>query len=1184
MQEFDLTNSPLDGNNLIEAGAGTGKTFTISGIYLRLLLEKALGVEDILVVTFTIAATEELRDRIRSRISTALHYFNAPGSGNAEDNLLCALQEKIEPGQAVQRLRTALQNFDQARIFTIHGFCHRLLTDHAFECSHPFEQEFIADQSSLIRELVRDFWRTRIQQQSTLFASYAKKEKLNEDNLLQLTFNWIKHPSINVLPRAKEIDTGKLEEEFATSFEQAKNSWQNEKGVILDKLCNNPDIKKNKNHEHWWKEIDTYLEKDIASLNYPEKLPNFSTNKLLPGEDVKKDGTPPEHEFFELAGELMETADKLQELYRQRIISLKSELLNKVGEELPKRKEKLGVISFDDLLSKTYSALSDTAKNPLLQTARQSYRAGLIDEFQDTDPIQRRIFTTIFNDNRPLFLIGDPKQAIYGFRGADIYAYLEAKEHTNRQYTLKTNWRSEDGLLRAINRVFSSERPFVLDQIDYQELSAPEREQDRIILQDEAAGGLVIWNTDTCPGKEENKPLSRGAAEEHLALATAREISRILQLSDRGDAYLQSTEGEEKIKPQHFAVLVRTHRQANLVHRELKNAGIPGVMSKSGNLFDSEEAREIRYILAALENPEHTPSLCSALSTSLLGFTANDIYNLSIYQEHFLHWVGQMHRYQRIWQEKGIMAALAGLIRELQVRPRVLAQEEGQRRMTNLGHLAEVLHRQEKEEHLSSRELLLWLDRNLQTQQGRPEEYELRLETDENAATLLTIHRSKGLQFPIVFAPFLFAGTSDSLPAVFHDPQNREELSLDLGSDFADRHLELGQREQLAENLRLFYVALSRAKHLCYTAWGLIKDTQTSAPFYLWHAYKAKPGEELAECKKSWKTFSTEQVKTDLDQLAAECPFISIRDMPAQPLSPWQGEEISGLSRENLQIHRSLHTKRRLSSFTYLIRGTGEEQKSLDEIDSGSRQEVTAEMSRFPGGIKAGNLLHALMERADFSQTDPGAHLELVANLLQSFRFHPEWEDTLSRLLSELLQTPLLTNPEIVLSDVPSEQRIQELEFYVPLSRITPAELQRFYSQQTGQEINRKFADKLGRLAFSPHQGFLRGFIDLVFLYKGKYYLVDWKSNYLGPSPEDYAQDKLESEMLRDFYLLQSHLYSLALFEHLQQRLPDFDYDRHFGGLFYVFVRGVDKDTPGQGIFFQQPSRGFLQSLEEFLI
>ena len=1184
MQEFDLTNSPLDRNNLIEAGAGTGKTFTISGIYLRLLLEKGLRVEDILVVTFTITATEELRDRIRNRLSTALQYFQNFDSLETEDNLLCKLGESIDPVQATPLLRTALQNFDQARIFTIHGFCQRLLTDHAFECSHPFEQEFLTDQSGIIRELVRDFWRTRIQDQSALFASYARQNKLTEEELIKLSLNWIKHPKINILPAPQSIRTEELQEHFQSCFERAKQCWQQERDAILGKLVDNPNVKRNKDYSKHARKLDWYFMPYTASTEYEECLKKFSSANLVPENLVKKHCTPPEHEFFHLCHELLETADKLRDLFEQKTISLQSELLQFIALELPKRKEKLGVISFDDLLSRTYSALSKSGHNPLLQTARQNYQAGLIDEFQDTDPVQCRIFTTIFGDKRPLFLIGDPKQAIYGFRGADVYAYLEAKQGIDRQYTLKTNWRSEEGLLKAINRIFASERPFVFEQIEYQQLQAPDLEQDKIIIQGEPSAGTVIWNTDNCPEKSRTKNLAKGTAEEHLAAATAREISRILHLSDQEAAYFRTKTGSHQISPEHFAVLVRTHKQAYLVQRELKKAGVPGVMAKSGNIFDSEEAREIKYILSALENPAHTPSICSALSTTLLGFSAQDIYHLTQYQEQFVHWVGEMHRYQGIWQEKGIMSALTRLIREQEIRSRVLAQEGGQRRVTNLGHLVEILHRQEREEHLSSRELLLWLDKKMQSRPGNDEEYELRLETDEKAVSLITIHRSKGLQFPIVFAPFVFSGSRIELPALFHDPENRDELSMDLGSRSSSHHLDLYSREQLAENLRLFYVALSRAKHLCYTAWGHLNINQTSAPFYLWHTDKNIPGQEQQECHKNLQFFSESGVQTALQRLSADCSHIAVRDMPVQEQTPWHWDFAQDLAGENLGIKRSLQTNRLLSSFTYLIRGSGEDAKGYDEIDSPSTESEFTAMSGFPRGIKSGNLLHSLMENADFEQTDPGAHAPQVRNTLHSYRFHPEWENTLCTMLSELLQTPLHTEQEIILSSLPANLRIHELEFYIPLSRVTPRALQEFYSQQTGQGINRRFADNLGRLVFAPHQGFLRGFIDLVFYHQGKYYLVDWKSNYLGPEPGDYASSTLQSVMLRDFYLLQSHLYAMALQRHLRQRIPDFDYAEHFGGLFYIFLRGVDKNVPGQGIFFQQPGRDFLNNLEQFLL
>lgn len=1185
MQEFDLCNSPLEGSNLIEAGAGTGKTSTISGIYSRLLLEKRLGVEDILVVTFTVAATEELKDRVRKRLFAALQYFNSSQAFDSEDLLLQNLESKLDPLQASTHLRTALQNFDQARIFTIHGFCQRLLTEHAFECCHPFEQEFITDQSGIIRELIGDFWRKRLQGESSIFASYSRQNGLSIQKLLDLSLAWLKHPRLQVIPSPCPVYTGRDEEAFSEVFNRAKDCWLNQREKILKLLCESNNIKK-KNYPNWAVKIDSYFE--YPGVEYPQELPRFSTVHLIPGDGVKKNSSPPKHEFFELATELVQTADALRELFDRKINSLKSELLDELSRKLPERKERLGVLSFEDLLQRTQKTLTSSAGDMLLKTAGQRYKAGLIDEFQDTDPVQYQIFNTLFGDGRPLFFIGDPKQSIYGFRGADIYAYLETKRNVHRQYTLKTNWRSEEGLLGAINAFFARNRPFILEEIQYQDLQATEAQQERIILKKESAAGLVIWNTDSCPDKVPEKPLPKGTAEEYLAQATASEISRILQLSRQGLACFQNREGSSKISPEHFAVLVRTHKQAYLVHRELHKAGIPGVMAKSGNLFHSQEAREVEHILCALENPGDTPNLCTALCTSILGFSAREIYELTQNQERFLHWVSKMHSYQTIWQENGIMAALSKLLREQGAVQRALEKEGGQRRITNILHLVEVLHKQEKEQHLCSRELLLWLDRNMDSGQENNEEHELRLETDERAVTLITIHRSKGLQFPIVFAPFVFSGFDAQLPALFHDPAAGFELGMDLGSDFAKGHLELYQWEQLAENLRLFYVALSRAKHLCYTAWGHVNSSRASAPMYLLHAKNNKPGQELAECREISENLTTEQVEKALEQLSKETQGIAVRKLPVQDPLPWQetpGEELPG---ENLQIQRNLQSNRQLSSFTHMLHGVGEDSRNLvfekgqDDVDLWT--DNLSEMAEFPKGAKAGDFLHALLEQADYQQLEPEAHSALVRQTLQSYRLDLDWEATLCRFLSRILQAPLDEQKGIVLQQVPANHRVHELEFYLPLAQVSPGELQKFYRKQDDCELNPLFAKELDRLQFSPHQGFLRGFIDLIFYSTGKYYLVDWKSNYLGPDPRDYAPERLENVMLREFYLLQSHLYTLALHEHLEHRLPNYDYTEHFGGILYVFLRGVDKNSPGQGIFYQKPSREFMNKLQELLL
>ena len=471
MTPFDITTAPLDaGVTLIEASAGTGKTYSITGLILRLVLEKHLQIRDILAVTFTEAATQELRNRIRQRLQSALEDLH---HGVSEDAIVDAFLRKGDKAIGIRELDVAIQSFDEAQIFTIHGFCQRMLNDYAFESGARFDTTLVTDPKPLFEEVARDFWRLRFYEAKPLLPKLAMAWKRSLDDWVELLERTRSHPDLVILPPAETESCRALLQATEKTFAALTKEWTSHRGEIETLLRGHGGLSRDKKKfglERVAEIISMIAEAcadfDSAAPESIRALAEVSSEAIAAG--TKGTGTAPEHLFFTLSSDFCRTVEAL---FNQ----LTHEFLEFAQAELPKRKARTNTVTYDDLITGLRDALRQEGGSALARAIGDKYSAALIDEFQDTDPAQYEIFRTIFRskDHR-LFLIGDPKQAIYGFRGADVFTYFEAATIADRTFTLTTNWRSEAPLLAAINSLFlQTGQPFIFPEIQYHEVHAP---------------------------------------------------------------------------------------------------------------------------------------------------------------------------------------------------------------------------------------------------------------------------------------------------------------------------------------------------------------------------------------------------------------------------------------------------------------------------------------------------------------------------------------------------------------------------------------------------------------------------------------------------------------------------------------------------------------------------------------
>ena len=1210
MKPLDLINTPLEGINLIEASAGTGKTYTIEGLFLRLILEKQLQVDQILVVTFTKAATEELKDRIRNKLLQAEKAFT---EGSAKDPLLIALLERQPDHTAViASIHDALVEFDKAPIFTIHGFCARILFEHAFETANLFDTELVSDPSEWERDVAEDFWRRHFYDAPLECVSYLT-EKLRGPAYFQQLLGKIGAAEMEIIPQIRKPNL-KAIPAFRKAYQRVKDQWPAARQAVA-KALRDPSLSGTRYGSlKPAQKAATMTRRDLTILSLIEAMQQYvSTNstgfplfknfekftaqKLQAA--ARKGQSPPVHDFFVTCDELNRCAAELETELNHYLVYLKRQLLDTAPSELNARKSERNIQFFDDLLILVKRALVSKKGNPLAAAIRQKYKAALVDEFQDTDSVQYDIFSRLFsNPESLLFMIGDPKQAIYSFRGADIFSYIKAARDARTKFTLTENWRSEPHLITAVNTLFSNlKMPFLFEEISFEPAGpGKKRTQDS----KSSATPLTIWYLDSRVYSDQNKPVTKTAAVHVMAEAVAEEICRIAG-AETGSW-----------QPGDIAVLVRTNRQARIVKSCLSAKGLPSVLYSTGNIFDSREAQEIEKILLSISEPDNPALLKAALAMDMMGARGEDLLASDLHLQHWEDQLIRMREYTQLWQRSGFMQMFRMLLNRENVRQRLLSFVDGERRLTNVLHLAEIIHQESSRRNLGMRGVLKWLAEQRDPKSPRLEEHQLRLESDAQAVKIVTIHKSKGLEYPVVFCPYGWEGSfvKDS-EIIFHQPDTPDgnrRLTMDLGSDSYAANLIFAQNEILAENIRLLYVALTRAKSKCYLGWGRINTAESSALAYLLHAdtgaqKNQRITDALADLKRQVNAKSDEDRLADLAQLEKKSRG-SIEVIPLPKASDrhfFAPPDIADTLRCR-KFNGTINTNWKVSSYSALVsRQMADidlpDRDALDELvrhlaDTANNeidsQESAAgdDIFAFPKGSRAGNFFHDILEHLDYTVDSSEVLNVAIQRALQAYGFDSAWQNIVADTIANVLHVPLTPDqPELTLSAIDFKHRINEMEFYFPLNTVAPSTLRSVFKRHGHVESNGNFPGRLEKLIFSPFGGFMKGYMDLVFQHQDRFYLVDWKSNYLGPTIDSYQRDALGDAMHANFYVLQYHLYLLALCQYLRLRNPAFRYEAQFGGVLYIFIRGIDHHrNPETGIYFDRPKAALINALGRALI
>lgn len=1200
-QPLDVNAMTLSGVHLIEASAGTGKTYNITRIYLRLIIEQGLSVTQALVMTFTNAATQELRGRLADTLQQALRYWQDEAYRlENSDAVMAFLFNECDQQTAIQRLKVALLEMDEAAIFTLHGFSYRVLTEMAFTAGKPMSESLTNDHEHLYLHALEDWF--RINRTNAMLM-----QSLGAHGWYTPEAFWQQFKSLIYADEPIKVVT---ESEICTDFDDNLRALLNQSQQQISEVQALLQANQGLIHAEL---IDGHKQQDVREAEWREVLVWFTAPDLLESpkavadflhgnryrtkanvQPVLKQAANLRRSLTEAAKKCVATRDSLLEEAKQwhAVVSV----IEWVKRHIVAEKRRLREVGFDDLIRNLATATRDSSS--FAARIRNAYPAALIDEFQDTDSLQYQILSSVYrlsgnaldaSDKSLLMMIGDPKQAIYGFRGGDIFTYLLARKDADYQWVMDTNWRSVEGMIGAYNRLFwgadlhEQARDMFGYSIAYEQVHSTPH-----------ASAAMRQFVD--PHAETRQPLTFFAANVAQTELSSAEKKQLGQrqltrwcVAEIGRLLAEVTVDSKPIRPADIAILVRTGREAERIIDALRAVNLNAVyLSDKNSLFASAEAQELLRVMTGIWFYQQDNHAVRAASSRLLGISQDTL--LAMHQDPQHHsWSElreQLAGYREQWLRQGCLTVITDLLCN-----QFEAPSNQERAITNYMHLAESLQKA-SQNHAHPLQLLEWFKEQIFDPAGS-DEYQQRLESDADLIQIVTQHKSKGLEYPIVFIPYaneyrdpVKQGNSFSKIYQYFCPDQQRRI-LQLGRT---EHAVFNAREQgQAENMRLLYVAVTRAAQRCYMG---ISESENSNLSALENAISDSCGSDSM----SWREHLQSHIENcqywslccagDTSQFAGfsvptdEQASLVAKTFTGRVDSNWRLHSFSGLTKDS---HNTEISSREVEVFYH--------QPNVLSVINRNSQQITSDIGdnrfSFVKGATAGNFLHDLFEHMDFVK--------------------PQWEELIERFNRQysVLQTEqqhvLLTKwlQSILMAPIPCDggrgatlgmfsqaQTLREAEFYFPLDSVDTAAVNECIVRHRQQLFNEGLLDNESlnlntQLNRHTLTGMMHGFIDLIFCHQGKFYVADYKSNHLGDSLQDYTPQVLARNNALHNYDLQYLIYSVALHRYLAARVQHYSIAQHFGGVCYLYLRGMHGDNKNsEGVFYHPLDERLISELD----
>ena len=1153
---FDAKVVPLEGSNLIEASAGTGKTYSIALLTLRLIIEKDIPIEKILMVTFTKAAVAELEVRVRSFVRLALKVSRDQQIN--DDTITSMVQSQIQiQGKEVvaKKLENAQLFLDETSVLTIHSFCQRTLSEYSFETGQIFGAETITpdEYNQLIEDAFNEYWRINI---TTIRLDFLKRFMafgLNYEDVFdllklslggKLLFSNEPKPD-NFLTDAYFDSLLQWEADFNASIFTAREV------IIDDILAKRQSLIDGLTNDRYGKKSPflTILLKDDWSNEDKETFLN---------EILKKKGSDYVVAFF---GEYFEKAAALKDMDKGRGQKMKAEVnlialsaIEYVKNSILEQKKNRGIITFDDMIELLHEAVVNGQFNQqLIANLKKKYDAVFIDEFQDTDKAQYAIFDKLFGEGKILFYIGDPKQSIYAFRKADIFTYFQAKNSVQNLHYMNTNHRSSESYIDEMNTFFVptpnfdtfyfNNDPTIPNAISYINVGSPiPNTKGQLLCNDNPMDPIKV-------STHKNKKLLRRAVK-----------GIVTDLFTPGK-YTIDKDGEKRaIKPSDIGILVKSNKDALAIKLLLSSLRIPAITIDDTRLLATKEAQQIFYILEAV-NKISRANINRALMSDIGGYS--DAMLLGSDEESIL---AQFRTYQESWTKHGVYTMLKQFMADHDVYDRLFRKtsENPERTISNIQQLIEILHKIAKNKNYEANELIQWLKKGMEGDAREGDEYQQRLESDQDAVQIVTIHKSKGLEYNIVIAPHLdlLADQDVFSTGSYRDPATGAYYVMNKDLMTAgQKELYITQSEQ--ENRRLIYVAITRARYQCFI-------TVSNADYYAESALKKFVFDENVPAMDEATEETEVSEDSEEDVKAVPYPTIKIWIPPAPKRDFIYTSAVNAAHAEYSVAGAFALNQPNWIKTSYS--GLNPDHDVIPAPKSSNPLTISYDKFMFQDlkkGAHTGNLLHYIYEHIDISDQRNWSRVVEQAMKRLSGSANEDYRDQIILLLNQVTSATMPGDNAFQLNQVTIEKRLNELEFDFLLNPFNTAQLQALSSDAHPFRI--KSIDEL--------EGVMNGKIDLFFEHEGKYYILDWKSNFLGNSLEFYGDNSVKNAMYENNYNLQYLIYTVALTKYLQLRKPDFDYDTHFGGVIYLFLRGVRAE--GQtGIYYTKPAKELIKQMK----
>jgi len=1171
-KEFNLYEAPLSGISLVEAGAGTGKTYNIASIYIRVILERKLMPANILVLTYTEAATAELISRLRNRIKESI---SALEGNDVEDEFLNEIKIRFDRFQ-IELLKKALYQFDEAAVSTIHSFCQHLLKERSVDFGTSTEFEIISDDQILLQEVVDSYWRDFLKKDSSEFEESVIKFIVDSgyypDTLMEKVRHILNKPYAIQFPECNDLKS------FENDFIRLKENFIKAKKIFFDEekeiqsILNGDSLNglKYKNRQRHFEEVKSWFRRSDMQTIPPDRLYLFST--FMQGDGKKKAKEVQDLKIFEVIDKYLTLAN----LFSKVEISWLKDASKQIGKAFELAKEERNVLTYNDLLIKVEEGIHKNAE--LASYLSKKYPVALIDEFQDTDPIQYSIFRNIYSSRTEtaLFMIGDPKQAIYSFRGADIYTYIEARNDASEQqkYSLSNNFRSSKMLIESVNKVFNTvETAFLISDLQFKNAQFPiQNNPDKLLLKKRSQTVEPLQFIELKPEDNTAEGI-RESISEHVCTEILNLISNDFTIEN------------QQIQESDIAVLVRTHYQALEIQNRLRDQNIKSIINSKASVFSTKEASELYLILSSINDPSFEDGIRAALSTEAIGFNSDRISQLLHNESEWDEVYKKILLLNKLWREKGFIRMSNKLLSEFDIESNYASYFDAERRITNIHHILEMLNKTERVKHLTSNGLINYFKnkRNGDTSESSDDEI-IRLESDEKLVQIITMHSSKGLEYPIVLCPYLWEGISTKNEPIFSF-RNVKQTALDLGSkdDARIQNREVKLNENLAERIRLTYVALTRAKVACYifivdgtgselSPFSILMEGSTPIKQRILDKlmlnsskYKSTHINKSTQLTSLIRTFSNKY-----SSIIYRAPFSNEVCLTKEKSHDQKEFKTLPFSRTDLSNYS------RITSFSSLSQsgkqGLEFAEKfgfDYDDFNISNTSSINSNVSihSLPKGAKTGTLLHEVFEEIQFN--DRRSFNAVIKSKIIKHSFLNIWVPILKNLVNQSVGHVLRNN--IRLMDLAPKDCLIEMEFHFPANSIELNSLMGIIRDESYENIT------------TPIFGYMKGFIDLIFKKDGKYYILDYKSNFLGDTVQDYNQQSITEEISHSKYDLQYHIYILALHRLLKKTIPNYSYKEHFGGVLYFFLRGIDSSIEESGVYYDKPMFSTIQALDNYV-